>query len=184
MSFEEEWANMLAGRPYDAAHPGFGIRLMETRTKLHRFNSLAPDNGEEMEAILRGLFGSCGANLHVNQPLRVDYGCNIHIGDDVFINFNLTVLDEAEVRIGSRTLIGPNVSIYTACHPIDVEQRDAAIQWARPVTIGESVWIGGNSVILPGVTIHDGAVVGAGSVVTRDVPPGTVVAGNPARIIR
>lgn len=120
----------------------------------------------------------------MNQPFRCDYGCNIHIGENFFANFNLTILDEAEVRIGDNCFIGPNVSIFTACHPLDAASRDTGVEWAEPVTIGDSVWIGGNATILPGVTIGDNVVIGAGSVVTRNIPSGVVVGGNPARIIK
>lgn len=182
--FEQEWQKMLAGEVYDAFMPEFFDRLVETRRKLYKFNNLEPDRLDEQRAILRDLLGSCGERITVNQPFRCDYGCNIHVGEDFIANFNLTVLDEAEVHIGRNAFIGPNVSIYTACHPLDSERRDGNIQWARPVTIGESVWIGGGATILPGVTIGDRVVIGAGSVVTRDVPSDTLVAGNPARIIR
>lgn len=182
--FETEWQKMLNGEIYDAFMPEFYTRLVDTRRALWQFNNLSPDCLDEQREILRGLLGSCGENVVVNQPFRCDYGCNIHIGSNVIINFNLTVLDEAIVTIGNHAFIGPNVSIYTACHPLDAERRDLNVQWARPVTIGRSVWIGGNAVILPGVTVGDKAVIGAGSVVTKDVPPSTVVAGNPARPVR
>ncbi|MDE6853681.1 MAG: sugar O-acetyltransferase, partial [Muribaculaceae bacterium] len=107
-----------------------------------------------------------------------------HIGEDFFANFNLTILDEARVSIGNHVFIGPNVSIYTACHPLDHRERNTGNEWAEPVTIGDSVWIGGSVTIVPGVTIGDGAVIAAGAVVTRDVEPYTLVGGNPAKIIR
>lgn len=182
--FEREWAKMLNGEPYDAVHPEFLRRLMDTRMAIHEFNNLLPDRTDEMQTILRRILGSCGERLHVNQPFRVDYGCNVHVGHDVFINFNMTILDEAEVRIGDNVFIGPNVSIYTACHPLRAEERNTGAEWAEPVTIGNSVWIGGGATILPGVRIGDGAVIGAGAVVTRDVPAGHVAAGNPARVIK
>ena len=137
-----------------------------------------------MKTLFRSIVGKCGEKFHVNQPFRCDYGCNILIGNNFFANFNLTILDEAIVEIGDNVFIGPNVSIYTACHPLDPEARNTGVEWAEPVTIGNSVWIGGSAVILPGVTIGDNSVVGAGAVVTRDVPSGVVVAGNPARIIK
>lgn len=183
-NFEKEWRRMLSGEVYDAVHPEFLRRLEDTREKLWEYNSLKPSLKTEREKLLRSLLGSCGARMHVNQPIRFDYGCNIHIGDDFFANFNLTILDEAEVRFGNKVFIGPNVSIYTACHPLDAERRDTGVEWAEPVTIGNSVWIGGGATILPGVCVGDGAVIAAGAVVTRDVPAGALVGGNPARIIR
>lgn len=182
--FEEEWARMLSGEIYDAVHPEFLRRLEVTREKLWEYNGMRPSMAAEREAIIRSLLGACGERLHINQPIRFDYGCNIYIGDDFFANFNLTILDEAEVRIGNKVFIGPNVSIYTACHPLDAAARDTGAEWAEPVTIGNSVWIGGGATILPGVTVGDRAVIAAGAVVTRDVPAGALVGGNPARIIR
>lgn len=182
--FEREWNKMLSGEVYDAVTPRFIEMLMTTRDKLWEFNNLRPYEMDKMKDILRGLLGSHGKNFHVNQPFRCDYGCNIHIGENFFANFNLTILDEAEVRIGDNCFIGPNVSIFTACHPLDAASRDTGVEWAEPVTIGDSVWIGGNATILPGVTIGNNVVIGAGSVVTRNIPSGVVVGGNPARIIK
>ena len=182
--FEREWNKMLSGEVYDAVNPRFIEMLMTTRDKLWEFNNLRPYEMDKMKDILRGLLGSHGKNFHVNQPFRCDYGCNIHIGENFFANFNLTILDEAEVRIGDNCFIGPNVSIFTACHPLDAASRDTGVEWAEPVTIGDSAWIGGNATILPGVTIGDNVVIGAGSVVTRNIPSGVVDGGNPARIIK
>lgn len=182
--FETEWAKMLAGEVYEAGHHGFLERLMATRERLWEFNGLRPSMVDEQLAILRGLFGSCGQNIIVNQPFRCDFGCNIHVGENFFANFNLTVLDEAEVRIGDNAFIGPNVSIYTACHPLDAPTRNTFAEWAEPVTIGDNVWIGGSVTILPGVTIGDNVVIGAGSVVCRDLPSDCVAAGNPAKVIK
>lgn len=182
--FNDEWQKMLGGDIYEATHPEFLRRLGETRRKLWRFNSLDPDEVGEQKELLRSLLGSIGPEFHVNPPFRCDYGCNIHIGNRFFANFNLTILDEAEVRIGNDVFIGPGVSIFTACHPIEPEARNTGVEWAEPVTIGNSVWIGGGAIILPGVTVGNNAVVGAGAVVTRNVPDNCVVAGNPARIIK
>ena len=182
--FEREWRKMLGGEVYEATHPEFLRRLEETRELLWEYNSLRPSEEKRREEIIRGLLGSCGEHIHINQPFRFDYGCNIHIGNGFFANFNLTILDEAEVRIGNNVFIGPNVNMYTACHPINPEERRDGVQWAEPITVGNDVWIGGNATILPGVTIGDNAVIGAGSVVTRDVKSNTVVVGNPAKEIR
>lgn len=183
-SLREEWQKMLDGEIYDAANPAFSELLMQTRRKLHDFNMMEPDQLDSMKALLREVFGSIGEPFHVNPPFRCDYGCNIHIGTHFFANFNLTILDEAEVNIGDHVFIGPNVSIYTACHPLDVETRNTGSEWAEPVTVGDNVWIGGNVVILPGVEIGANSVIGAGSVVTRSVPPSVVAAGNPAKVIK
>lgn len=183
-ALEAEWRKMLSGEVYDAHCEGFGERLVATREKLRVYNAMDPRHEEELAAIIRGLFGACGDNVQVNQPFRCDYGCNIYVGNNFFANFNLTILDEARVTIGDNVLIGPNVSIYTACHPLAAAERNTWVEWAEPVVIGNSVWIGGSATILPGVVIGDNVVVGAGAVVTRSVPAGVVVGGNPARIIK
>lgn len=184
MEFEKEWAKMMAGERYEAFHPGFAERLMATREKIREFNDLPPRELAGQQTLLRDLLGSMGCNLVVNQPFRCDFGCNIHIGDNCIINFNMTILDEAPVRIGDNVFIGPNCSIYTACHPLEIPERNRGVEWAEPVTIGNSVWIGGSTVILPGVTIGDGCVIGAGSVVCKDIEPYTLAVGNPCRPLR
>lgn len=178
-----EWNKMLAGEVYDAFADGFLRELIKTRKKIKRFNDLDPDS-PELPSLIREILGSCGEKININQPFRCDYGCNIHVGENFFANFNLTVLDEALVVFGDNCLVGPNVSIYTACHPLSPEERNSWVEWARPVTIGNNVWIGGSATILPGVTIGDNCVIGSGSVVTRSVESDTVVGGNPARVIR
>lgn len=182
--FETEWAKMLAGEVYEAGMTEFADLLYKVRAKIREFNDLHPLEAERMECILRGLFGSCGKNLHVNQPFRCDYGCNIFVGDNFFANFNLTILDEAPVTFGDNVFIGPNVSIFTACHPLDPVERARFVEWAEPVTVGSNVWIGGGAILLPGITVGDNSVIGAGAVVTRDVPSGVVVGGNPAKVIK
>lgn len=182
--FEEIWNMMTNGMEYDATHPGLRDLLQETRMKLWRFNNLAPDRIDEMNELLRGLFGKIGERFIINQPFRCDYGCNIFLGEDCFINFNCTILDEAKVTIGKNAFLGPNVSIYTACHPLDTDKRNRFIEWAEPVTIGDNVWIGGGVTILPGVTIGDNVVIGAGAVVTKDIPSNVVAGGNPAKVIK
>ncbi|MBD5170611.1 MAG: sugar O-acetyltransferase [Bacteroidales bacterium] len=178
------WQKMVCGEEYDATHPELIKKLEETRELLWEFNSLKPSRTQEMKQILRRLLGSHGENFQFNQPFRCDYGENIHIGEAFFANFNLTILDEAEVRIGDFCFIGPNVSMYTACHPLEPQKRNQAIEWAEPITIGNNVWIGGSVTICPGVTIGDNVVIGAGSTVTKDIPSNVVVAGNPARVIK
>jgi maltose O-acetyltransferase len=180
----DEWQKMVGGRIYDAAHPSLIEKLVETREKIYEFNQLRPTQIQEQRAILRELLGSCGETILINQPFRCDYGCNIRVGERFFANFNFTVLDEAPVTIGNDAFIGPNVSIYTACHSTDVEERNSRREWAEPVIIGNNVWIGGSVTILPGVTIGNGVTIGAGSVVTKDIPDNVVAAGNPAKIIK
>jgi maltose O-acetyltransferase len=178
-----EWHKMLAGEIYEAAAPEFGAFLMKTRKIIKRYNDLEPDS-PELKTLLHEILGSCGENIIINQPFHCDFGCNIHLGENFFANFNLTILDEGLVTVGDNCFIGPNVSIYTACHPLTPDERNTGAEWAEPVTIGHNVWIGGNAVITPGVHIGDNSVIGAGAVVTRDVEPFSVVAGNPAKCIR
>ena len=184
MEFEEIWLKMVKGEEYDATHSGLRDLLQQTRLKIWKFNDLRPDQTEEMNDILKDLFGSIGERFIINQPFRCDYGCNIFLGEDCFINFNCTILDEAKVTIGNNAFLGPNVSIYTACHPLEVDRRNRFIEWAEPVTIGDNVWIGGDVTILPGVSIGDNTVIGAGSIVTKSFPSNVVIAGNPAKIIK
>jgi len=162
--FETVWTDMISGRVYDAACPELIEMLKQTRKALWKFNNLDPEDLDGQREILKSLLGRYGEDFHFNQPFRCDYGRNISIGERFFANFNLTILDEAPVTIGDDAFIGPNVSIYTACHP--------------------NVWIGGWVTIVPGVTIGDRVVIGAGSVVTKDIPSDCVAAGNPARIIK
>lgn len=178
------WEKMMSGEIYEASHPHLISELEKTREMIWEFNNLRPSQKSEMREIIDKLLGSHTDNFQINQPFRCDYGCNIHIGDNFFANFNLTILDEAEVIIGDNCFIGPNVSIYTACHPLDAENRNKALEWAEPVTIGNNVWIGGSATLLPGVKIGDNVVIGGGSVVTKDVPDNVVVGGNPAKVIK
>lgn len=182
--FEQEWQKMLHGEIYEALHPEFLRRLENTRDLLWEYNSLRPSEKNRREEIIRNLLGSCGEKFHINQPFRCDYGCNVYIGENFFANFNLTILDEGEVHIGDNVFIGPNVSIYTACHPLNPEERNTGVEWAEPITIGDNVWIGGSVTILPGVTIGNNAVIGAGSVVSKDIPADSLAVGNPCRVIR
>lgn len=182
--FDSLWSRMTAGEVYDATDSRLLERLAITRKALWRFNNMNPDDIEGQRTLLRQILGACGADFHFNRPFRCDYGCNIRIGERFFANFNLTILDEAPVTFGNDVFIGPNVSIYTACHPLDAEARRSRREWAEPVTIGNDVWIGGGVTVVPGVTIGDRVVVAAGAVVTKDVPSDTLVAGNPARALR
>ena len=179
--FAQEWTKMHAGEVYDAIYPGFGELLRKTRRTIKRYNDL-DSFSPELKEILTSLLGGCGSSILINQPFRCDFGCNIFVGENFFANFNLTILDEGLVTIGDNCFIGPNVSIYTACHPLEAEERNKGVEWAEPVTIGDNVWLGGNVTILPGVTIGDNCVIGAGSVVTKDIPDGCVAAGNPANV--
>lgn len=179
-----EWNKMLKGEPYDALNAEILDLLFKTKDRIWQYNQLPPSDNEGRETAIRTILGSCGEYPIVNSPFYCDYGCNIHVGDHFFSNFNLTILDEAMVTIGNHAYIGPNVSLYTACHPTDPVERRKGTEWAKPITIGNDVWIGGNVTVLPGVTIGNGCTIGAGSVVTSDIPEGSIAVGNPCRVIK
>jgi maltose O-acetyltransferase len=147
-------------------------------------NDSRDDEQEKRAEIIHQLFGAIGENTWIEPPFYCDYGGNTTLGDSVYFNFNCVLLDVAPVDIGSRVLFGPNVQIYTATHPVDYQERRSGLEFARPITIGEDVWVGGGAIICPGVTIGSRSVIGAGSVVTRDIPADVFAAGNPCRVLR
>ena len=175
---------MLAGLPYDSLVDD--LKNARTRAKLlcRKFNDLMPDESEKRVEVIKELLGKAGENVWIEQPFFCDYGTNIEVGENFYANYNLVVLDCARVNIGDNVFIAPNVGIYTAAHPIVAEQRNAGIEFAKEINIGNSVWIGGGVQICPGVTIGDNTVIGAGSVVTKDIPANVVAAGNPCRVLR
>jgi maltose O-acetyltransferase len=175
---------MLAGELYLASDPELVELRRRARELTRRFNATREDQPAERETILRELFGSLGQRVEIEPTFRCDYGFNIHAADGLYMNFDCVILDVCEVRIGRSCFLAPGVHIYTATHPLDAALRCSGPELGKPVRIGDRVWIGGRAVILPGVTIGDDVVIGAGSVVTRDVPAGMLVAGNPARVIR
>lgn len=179
-----EKEKMLSGQVYEAHAPDILRELNATKDLIWEYNRLRPSAMDERRALLKRLLGRCDDDTLINPPFYCDYGKQISVGRHFFANFNLTVLDEARVTIGDNCFLGPNVSIYTACHPTDPVKRNAQQQWAEAVNIGSNVWIGGMVTILPGVTIGDNVTIGAGSVVTRDIPSNCIAAGNPARVIR
>lgn len=180
-----EREKMLAGEVYCAVDSQLIADLQATRGVLHEFNSLHPSETQRMKEILKGLLGFVADDdFIINQPFRCDYGKQISIGRRFFANFNFVVLDEAPVTIGDDCFIGPNVSVYTACHSTDPVERNTRQEWAKPVTVGNNVWIGGSVTILPGVTIGDNVTIGAGSVVVSDIPSDTVAVGNPCKVIK
>jgi len=182
MKTEKE--KMLAGELYDALDPQLSEERVRTRMLLKELNDSSEDNPGEREKVLQQLIPGAGTDLWLQPPFFCDYGTNISIGDKVFFNFNCVVLDVARVTIGSRTLFGPNVQIYTATHPLNHLERASGLEYGKPITIGNDVWVGGNVVICPGVRIGDRSVIGAGSVVTKDIPADVIAAGNPCRVIR
>ncbi len=184
MAEKSEWEKMLCGERYKAATPEFWEKLDRTKDLCQDYNNLRSTDTASRRALIRKIIGKTGENIKVEQPFYCDYGCNISVGENFFSNFNLTILDEALVTIGDNCFIGPNVGLYTACHPLEPAERNEGIEWAEPISIGNSVWIGGGVTICPGVTIGDNCVIGAGSVVVKDIPANSVAVGNPARVVK
>jgi maltose O-acetyltransferase len=174
---------MLAGELYEPMDPELVSARGRARDLCGALNATREAEQDERRRILRELFGRGGDTVWMQPPFFCDYGSNVELGERVFFNFNCVVLDVCRVRIGGYTLFGPAVQIYTATHPWSAAERRLR-ELGRPVTIGEDVWVGGAAIILPGVTIGDRSVIGAGAVVTRDVPAGVFAAGNPCRVIR
>jgi len=174
---------MLAGRPYRGDDPELQADQAKTLAWLGRYNTSHNKPPAYREALLAEHLAAVGEGAVIRPPFHCDYGFNIRIGAGVFLNFNCVILDVVAVTIGDRTQIGPAVQISAADHPRDAATRRLGLEFGRPVHIGADVWIGGGAVLLPGVTIGDGAIIGAGSLVTRDVPPGCTVTGNPATLL-
>lgn len=179
-----EKEKMLAGELYNAGDPELQAAQAAAHAWLARYNASLGAAPAARHALLREGLGEVGVGVDVRPPFHCDYGFNIRLGDGVFLNFNCVILDVCEVVIGERTQIAPGVQILAADHPRDPRERATGLEFGRPVRIGCNAWIGAGALILPGVTIGDDALVGAGSVVTRDVPAGATVVGNPARVAR
>lgn len=175
---------MNNGLLYKAWMDGLREDRLACRRNLHALNTICPDEREKIVVMLKGLFGRTGEQVFLEPPFHCDYGTNIEVGENFYANFNLTILDVGKVTIGANCQIAPNVSIYTAGHPIHPDVRNTGYEYGIPVSIGDNVWIGGSVVILPGVHIGDNVVIGAGSVVTKDIPDHMIAAGNPCRVIR
>ena len=175
---------MLAGLPYKAWLDGLAEERLENKKRIYKYNNLPPEAEKEQEELIKEILGKTGENVHIEAPFHCDYGYNIEVGEDFFANYNLTVLDVGKVRIGKNAQIAPNVSIYTAGHPIHPDSRNSGYEYGIEVTIGDNVWIGGNVCIMPGVTVGDNVVIGAGSVVTKDIPDSVIAVGNPCRVVR
>lgn len=183
MQSEKEKAQ--AGKLYDA---NYDVELLAERVackqKCYEFNNLSPQQIKERENIIKDLLNKTKHTFTIEPPFYCDYGYNIEIGENFFMNMNCVILDEAKVRFGDNVFIAPNCGFYTAGHPLDAEQRNKGLEYAYPITIGNNVWIGGHVCVLPGVTIGDNAVIGAGSIVTKDIPANSLAVGNPCKIIR
>ncbi|MCI8482985.1 MAG: sugar O-acetyltransferase [Lachnospiraceae bacterium] len=175
---------MLDGLPYKAWLDGLTEERNENKRRIYQYNQFSPDQREEQEQMIRKILGKCGESIFIETPFHCDYGYNIEVGNNFYANYNLTILDVGKVIIGENVMIAPNVSIYTAGHPIHPDSRNSGYEYGIGVTIGDNVWIGGNCVINPGVHIGNCAVIGSGSVVTRDIPDYVIAVGNPCRVIR
>ncbi|MGM1430774.1 sugar O-acetyltransferase [Sphingobacterium lactis] len=175
---------MIAGEPYIASGDELFKERQHAKVELQKFNGMDPTKIKARNKILKQLLGKTGQRFFFEPPFLCDYGYNIEVGENFYANYNLTILDCAKVSIGDDVMIAPNVSLFTAGHPVDADLRVAGWEFALPITIGNRVWIGGQTVINPGVTIGDNTVIGSGSVVTKDIPANVVAAGNPCRVIR
>ena len=175
---------MLANLPYKAWLDGLSEERLENKKRIYRFNHMPPEDWDRQDELLKQILGRTGRFAHVEPPFHCDYGYNIEVGENFFANYNLTVLDVARVRIGANAQIAPNVSIYTAGHPIHPDSRNSGYEYGIDVTIGDNVWLGGNACVMPGVTIGNNVVIGAGSVVTKDIPDNVIAVGNPCWVVR
>ena len=179
-----EREKMLSGALYQAGAPELVRARRKAKELCRRFNLEAVRDPEAGERLLRELLGAAGEDVTIQPMFWCDYGCHIRMGSHIEINHNCVILDCAPVTFGDHVLIGPNCGFYTAGHPIEAAARNAGLEFARPITVGDSVWFGGSVSVLPGVTIGSGAVIGAESVVSRDIPPNVVAAGDPCRVLR
>ena len=179
-----EKEKMLAGEMYDATDPQLTAERRRGRDLCRSLNESHANEQELRNRIIRELFASAGDAVWIEPPFYCDYGSNITLGNKVFFNFNCVVLDPAPVIIGSNVLFGPAVQVYTATHPMNASERLTYLEFSRPVKVGSDVWVGGGAIICPGVSIGSRSVIGAGSVVTHDIPAGVLASGNPCRIIR
>lgn len=180
-----EKEKMLAGELYDA---NYNENLIQERywvkDKCYDYNQLRPSDNKGKENIIREILGKTGNTFTIEQPFMCDYGYNIEIGENFYSNHNLIILDGNKVQFGDNIFIAPNCSFYTAGHPLDVERRNKGLEYAKPIKVGNNVWIGGNVIVLPGVTIGDNVVIGAGSVVNKNIPSNVVAVGNPCKVIK
>lgn len=181
----DEKEKMLAGKLYDA---NYNEDLMKERLiakdKCFEYNNIKPSKIEERTEIMKQILGKTGNQFLIEQPFICDYGYNIEVGENFYSNHNLVILDANKVKFGDNVFIAPNCGFYTAGHPLDYETRNKGLEYAKPIEVGNNVWIGGNVVVLPGVKIGDNVVIGAGSIVTKDIPSNSVAVGNPCRVIK
>ena len=180
-----EKEKMIKGELYDA---NYNEDLIKERyiakDKCYEYNQLKPSNHKEKAKIIKELFGKTGKVFTIEQPFMCDYGYNIEIGENFYANHNLIILDGNKVKFGDNVFIAPNCAFYTAGHPLDAKRRNQGLEYAKPIKVGSNVWFGGNVIVLPGVTIGDDCVIGAGSIVNKDIPSNVVAVGNPCKVIK
>jgi len=180
-----EKEKMLNGMIYDANYdPQLISERQECKELCRDYNELRPKEMEARTALLHKILGSIAGDILIEQPFYCDYGYNISVGKNFYANFNMVILDEAKVTFGDNVFIAPNCGFYTAGHPVDPTERNKGLEYAKPITVGNNVWIGANVCVLPGVTIGDNCVIGAGSVVVKDIPANSVAVGNPCKAIK
>lgn len=182
MSLELE--KMLAGSLYNPLDPTLVKMRLNARRLTRLYNQTIEGEFRQRAEIIHELFGSAGKNPVIEPSFQCDYGSHIHVGKNFFMNFGCVILDCAEVHIGDNVMCGPHVQIYTATHPLEAKLRVSGVEFAKPIRIGSNVWLGGGAIICPGVTIGDNSTIGAGSVVTKDIPANVFAAGNPCKVIR
>ncbi len=179
-----EKQKMLAGEPYFAGDEQLTEERLKARRLTYTYNNTSFDEIDVRGEILSQLFGRTGKSIFIEPTFKCDYGYNIYVGENFYANFDCVMLDVCKIEIGDNCLLAPGVHIYTATHPLNATQRADAVEFGKPITIGNNVWIGGRAIINPGVTIGDNAVIASGSIVVKDVPANVLVGGNPARIIK
>lgn len=184
MHVKTEKEKMLEGEPYIAWGDEIVTDRRKARRILNAFNHTDPEDKKQTTGLLKELFGSVGEYIHIEPDFKCSYGYNIHIGDNFYAGYNCVILDNAKVTIGDNCIMSPQVGIYTLAYPISAKKRIAGYEYAHPITIGDNVWIGGGTVINPGITIGNDVVIAPGSVIVSDVPDGVIVGGNPAQIIK
>lgn len=175
---------MLAGLPYKAWKDGLPEEQMENKKRIYEYNLCPPDQTEKIDRLIRAILGKAGKNISFLAPFHCDYGKNIEVGNNFYANYNCIILDVGPVIIGDNVMFGPNVSLLTAGHPVHPVSRNSGYEYGLGITIGNNVWIGGHTVVNPGLSIGDNAVIGSGSVVTKNIPENVVAAGNPCKILR
>jgi galactoside O-acetyltransferase/maltose O-acetyltransferase len=179
-----EKEKMLSGELYNPLKDGLALERENAKRQCFKYNNTPPNNTLKRIGIISKLLGKTGEKFWIEQPFQCDYGYNIEIGENFYSNHNLIILDPAKVTFGDNVFIGPNCGFYTPEHPLDAQTRITGLEYAKPITVGNNVWFGGNVVVLGGVSIGDNVVIGAGSVVTKDIPANTVAVGNPCRVIK